>query len=580
MEKCVVFDLEATGKRVTDRFRVGCLKYSSVLGVEVFTNVEKFVVALGDALEEGYFLAGHNILTYDLPLLCRQYYRFQKAIYRHPLKFIDTLLLSRREFPKRRRHSLDSWGVTLGDKKIVVDDWENATEKELINRCVQDVRLTENLLNHIVKEVGPKSLGASYYPWIIDMMAEGVPYNIEVGRKVYANISNIAEYYSFKARGELENWCPGINLNSNAQVHKALIKRYGEGLPMGEPSEKTKKCSPLFNKGNANSVVAEFPILRPLQKARELKGLVDYLKEGEGKKSLPNKAVNVKDGVGRIFPTLSLFGSVTGRNQYSSPPLNQVAIKVRQAITAPKGWLMLGVDISSLEMAIFGLTLEMLSGDRSVLNDLENGVCPKQKTVDYLRPAMDAMAANNPKRDPLRVAKTVNYGHLYGQHPWNTCQEVLGLNPEIWFNEVESGLKARFPGSERVKKLLEEMNRQDGYIKTMFGHKLTGPDHVLLNYFVQSTGAEYALIKLGLINNFMVNEAEFSNVTVVRPFLQNHDEGQWLVWCSEKKMKERVVPQVEAFINGPLAERFKALAGIPLITGAEVKWGHNWEDTH
>ena len=99
------------------------------------TNTQEFCSYLS-----GYTLVGHNIIGFDLPAinrLCNAQYELSKCL--------DTLVLSRLANSwKYSNHSLDSWGVRLGNNKIKFDEYDKLTQ-EMVDYCVQDVRLTNQL---------------------------------------------------------------------------------------------------------------------------------------------------------------------------------------------------------------------------------------------------------------------------------------------------------------------------------------------------------------------------------------------------------------------------------------------------
>lgn len=81
-------------------------------------------------------IAGHNFLAFDRPALNRLWKAnipFEKVV--------DTLVLSRLTDSTREKHSLESWGEELGEKKLHTDitDWSVLTP-EMEERCVGDVK--------------------------------------------------------------------------------------------------------------------------------------------------------------------------------------------------------------------------------------------------------------------------------------------------------------------------------------------------------------------------------------------------------------------------------------------------------
>lgn len=113
-------------------------------------------------LEDCACAIGHNILSYDLPVINKLY-----PFFSYPPCVIDTLLLSRLYHPdmmdldKRHnwegmplklygRHSLEAYGHRLGEFKGDyghTNDWSDWNQ-DMENYCVQDVKVTTKLWNH------------------------------------------------------------------------------------------------------------------------------------------------------------------------------------------------------------------------------------------------------------------------------------------------------------------------------------------------------------------------------------------------------------------------------------------------
>jgi DNA polymerase-1 len=100
-------------------------------------NTQEFVSYLSN-----YTLIGHNILSFDLPVINRL------CSSKLPLaNCYDTLVIARLANSwNYRTHSLDDWGQRLGKAKIKFDNFEELTQ-EMIDYCIQDVEVTATLFN-------------------------------------------------------------------------------------------------------------------------------------------------------------------------------------------------------------------------------------------------------------------------------------------------------------------------------------------------------------------------------------------------------------------------------------------------
>ena len=100
----LVFDIETNGLNPT---HIHCFVWNDGTGIQHTDDPEKVKDIISTATE----LVGHNIISYDLPVLERLW-----GI-KPDCKIIDTLALSWYLFPDRQRHGLEWWGEELGVKK-------------------------------------------------------------------------------------------------------------------------------------------------------------------------------------------------------------------------------------------------------------------------------------------------------------------------------------------------------------------------------------------------------------------------------------------------------------------------------
>ena len=161
----LVFDLETNGL-LNDVTRIHCLVIYDSEADETYVfndeGSEEPIVRGIQLLEEADIICGHNVISYDLPVIEKIYPWFKsKAL------VVDTLLLSRLyhadmwEVDKvrddsrmplqlRGRHSLESYGYRLGEYKGSfgkTTDWKEWSQ-DMQDYCEQDVKVTTKLCDH------------------------------------------------------------------------------------------------------------------------------------------------------------------------------------------------------------------------------------------------------------------------------------------------------------------------------------------------------------------------------------------------------------------------------------------------
>lgn len=161
----LVFDLESDGL-YNDVTKIHCLAiYDSetdeTIAYNDVGNCEPISRGV-QRLEDAEIIAGHNVISYDIPVLQKIYPWFSPSAL-----VVDTLLLSRlyhnnmididskhkwKHMPLQMygRHSLESYGYRLGEFKGAfgkTTDWQEWSE-EMQDYCIQDVLVTVKLCDH------------------------------------------------------------------------------------------------------------------------------------------------------------------------------------------------------------------------------------------------------------------------------------------------------------------------------------------------------------------------------------------------------------------------------------------------
>ena len=577
--KYITFDIEATGLPVFSEFLCACA-VDDTDKVEEFDDVDELTLYLIKKVEEGYTLVGHNIYCYDLPLMIYNSTSLDVAkklryLLRESTKnftILDTLVTSRLYYPDRFHHTVESYAIELcraysmtNVSKIKITDFSRNNIAEIRRRCHDDVLLQHKLGRMLYVEEGKHLLPenkavATFLPTTVELVARGVPTDFE-------QVEDARAYLDFEAIKRKAHLIPifgDINLNSNIQIDKVLKSRYGKGLPLGEPSAKTQKRSPLFNKHNQHEVVREFPVLHNVLAYREkLQMKTFFVNDTKGKKSIYNaKKAN------RIYPLLNVINTRTHRAAYSKPPLNQMDKRLRRPFCVKGNNVMVGFDLIALELSIIAYTLKTEYSQPAMMDALTNGDCPKQATLDAFGDIFPNAFQGMPHDKLLSKAKTLNYAVLYGQSVASTCR-FLKL-PYSQKHQVEDALDTRFPAlSNLISDLKEDVKNSS--LLTLFGLNVVSPEYAALNTYAQASGAGYALRMLGILHKHM--EQSLNSY----PFIFNHDELNFVV--KSKKSKEELTKIVTDVIADTLKE-FESVYKIEAFSKLDFAIGSSWEEIH
>ena len=355
-----------------------------------------------------------------------------------------------------------------------------------------------------------------------------------------------------------------FNLDSPIQLSEVLFKK------LNLPTKDLKKT-----KGGTSTAALELrkigdkhKIIAPILEYRELKKLLTtYLKP------LPF----LVDKNSRLHTTYGQDTS-TGRLTSSEPNLQNIPIKgslgpeIRSAFIAEKGFKLISADYSQIELRV----VACLAEDGEMIESFHS----KQDIHSHTASELFNININKVTHDQRRVAKTVNFGVLYGMSPYGLSQ-ALGIEQEVaaryilHYFEIHKGIKAyceRMVGTAREK----------GYVETLFGFKRELPninspyravseseERMAINTPVQGTAAE--ILKLAMIELHRKLQPQTSNLKPqkygARLLLTVHDE--LVVEAPEKEVKE-----VAKIVKETMESVLKLCVPIEVDVGI----GDNWAE--
>ena len=504
MEDIICFDIETTGLSMLDDYRIGAIHRDGIM--ETMRNPEELITTLVEACTRDKYLSGHNIVSFDLPfLISLEYRKYKTFTLAHTLRgrgnqILDTLIASRIEIPDVTGHSMTAWverlrkaGDTNIPNKTEIEDWDTASELEILERVANDVKIQTKLTKYFCGEYGSKWEGLPCYqhisrifPFMSEAVGRGIPLFKDKSDAIKARLirdratAALAVYREFGT----------MNPNSTKQINQAVLARYGKELPYTTKINKKGEeiSNPSYSTKNRAECHRMFPDLNVVSEYRDEDKQLAFLKD-TGKKSLVRTENNPNGTV--VYPGFSFMAQEGLRSSYSDPPINQVDRRIR-AMIGLGGWVCVGCDIESLEYTELAHTLDFMFSSPELKSELEAGVNPKDKTVQVFGDLFENIEEDK-RRD---VAKTLNYAVLYGQKVTGTLN--LFKLPRDRYEEVEAAREERFPGLSELMEYIEGAKDNDGCIMNKYGVGVKVYGHEGLNKFVQSSGALASYTALGL----------------------------------------------------------------------------------
>jgi DNA polymerase-1 len=346
-----------------------------------------------------------------------------------------------------------------------------------------------------------------------------------------------------------------FNINSPQQLSNVLF----EELKLA-PARKTKG-----GYSTGASVLEELKGVHPI-----IEFILDYRQLSKIKSTyidaLPS-LINHKTK--RVHTSFNQTRTATGRLSSSEPNLQNIPVRgelgkeVRQAFIAPKGSYLLSADYSQIDLRC----LAHLSQDKSLLDafrhdeDIHSATAAQVFGVDPSKVTPDMR----------RVAKTVNFGVIYGMSDYG-LEQATGLSREEAAQFIAAYFE-KYPGVKQYLESTKEQVRQKGYVQTILGRRRSIPEihssnrqvreaaeRMAINMPVQGTSAD--IIKVAMINL----EREIAKGKLKsKMILQVHDELIFEVPEPEQKEMRKLVPEL-----------MTTAIELSVPLKADVKTGTNW----
>jgi hypothetical protein len=601
----LVFDIETNGLLDKEDLLIHCIAIRD-LDTDVVDVYDKFG-GLDEAIErlnKASLLVGHNIIGFDFPALAQCNAGFKETDQR----VIDTLVMSRLLFPDIRAtdfsafkkgvkwvtnnanligsHSLKAWGLRLGCHKgdyAETTDWSEWTP-EMSEYCAQDTIVTAYLFKQISRvkySARAVTLEHEINRICSKQTRDGFPFDVKGAQELYGTLCAKRAELGVQLKDEFGQWWADkgevipkrtlnfkdkgradfhegspytrvlhmeFNANSREHIAKRLIDLYG-----WVPKDFTDNGQAKVDETVLNSL--DYPHAKLLSEYLMIQKRIGQLAEGK-------QAWLKLEKRGKLHGQINTMGAVTSRCTHSNPNMGQLpSVSVpygkecRSLFTAPPDSLLVGIDVSGLELRCLAHYMFMFDNGKYAKELLEGDI----HTVNQVAAGLESRGQ----------AKTFIYGFLYGAGP-----EKLG---EIVGGGKREGTKLRnrfLKKTPAIRQLREEVSKKvkaQGWLRGLDGRRIPiRSEHAALNSLLQSAGA--IICKQWLV--ILHQQLKLKGITGVTQVAFVHDEVQLVVQGDESKSKEIGEIAIDAIRLTGDFYNFK----LPL-TG-EYNIGRNWAETH
>ncbi len=355
-----------------------------------------------------------------------------------------------------------------------------------------------------------------------------------------------------------------FNLDSPKQLANVLFNQ------LGLPIVKKTKTGPSTDVEVLETLAAQHPLPKRLIEYRQATKLKNTYID-----TLP-RLINAKTG--RVHTSYRQDVAATGRLSSTDPNLQNIPIRteegraIRGAFRAgPDDWLLLAADYSQIELRV----LAHFSGDPTLVEAYE-----QDRDIHTLVAAeVHGVPESAVTSDMRRVAKTINFGIVYGQSPFGLAR-TLGISKDEAAIYIELYFQ-RYPGVQDF--MLQTLTdcRRNGFVQTILGRRrdvqsvrdlsqmepakrrnLTETERIAINTVIQGSAAD--LIKQAMITLYRrLAETDLR----AKLLLQIHDELLW-----------EVHPDDANRLSDLVRHEMISVMDLRVPLKVEVGYGKSWAD--
>jgi len=576
----VCFDTETTSRIHLDAELVGisfCLDPGTAFylplghtyaGVPKQLDLDQALDLLKEIFEDpGIKKIGQNI-KYDAEVLAR-YGIEVKGL------FFDTMVASYVIDPTLRQHNLDYLAQHYLSYRMVsyyeVTDHDKAKSFAAVDidrareYSCEDAEITmrlQSILEQRLRETDNyalfQDLEMKLIPVLIAMERTGVKIDVAFFKSMserFARELSSIEHKVFELTGEQ------FNINSPQQLGSILFEKLK--LPFKKKTMKKSEYSTDVEVLTELAALHEVPSL--LLRFRTISKL---------KSTYLDALVNlVHPATGRVHTSYNQTVTATGRLSSSNPNLQNIPVRteegreIRSGFVAEKGYLLLSADYSQIELRVFA----HYSGDPVLLDAFTRGEDIHTRTAAEIFNLDPKMVTS----DMRRMAKTINFGIIYGMGPVRLAKE-LGISKKMAQAYLDSYYE-RYKGVKEFKKTVIARARHNGYVSTLFKRRRNLPnihsdngnlkseaERTAVNTPIQGTAAD--LIKMAMIR---ISERLSAERMGTRMLLQVHDE---LVFEVPQEELEKATTIIK--------DEMENVYPLKIPLRVDINFGSNWDEAH
>lgn len=511
---------------------------------------------------------GQNI-KYDFEVLCNYNIRLAGKMW-------DTMIAHYLIQPEYRHNMDDMAEAYLNYQTIHIDEllgpkgknqknMRDLTPQEIYEYAAEDADVTlrlKNILEPKLKEVGAEKLFYEIEMPLVEVLADMEMAGVNIDTESLKETSTELTQRMIEIEQEIYEMAgERFNISSPKQVGDILFEK----MKIIEKPKKTKTGQYVTSEDVLQTLKTKHEIVDKILKFRGLKKLLSTYID-----TLPTL---INRRTKHIHTSFNQTVTATGRLSSSDPNLQNIPVRgddgkeIRKAFIPDEGCMFFSADYSQIELRV----MAHLSGDENMIEAFREGHDIHAATAAKIYKE----DIKNVTRDQRNKAKRANFGIIYGITVFGLAERLEIERKEA--RELIDGYFQSFPKVAEYMEQCKQTAREKGYVETIFHRRRYLPDinsrnatvrgyaeRNAINAPIQGSAAD--IIKVAMINIHRRMKEEKLRSKMI---LQVHDELNFSVYPSEKRIMERIV----------LKEMEHAYEmTVPLM--ADSGWGNNWLEAH
>jgi len=242
--------------------------------------------------------------------------------------------------------------------------------------------------------------------------------------------------------------------------------------------------------------------------------------------------------------------------------------ELRAAFVPAEGCIFIGADYSQIELRI----LAALSKDPELAAAYQSGDDIHTRTAMQIF----GLSKDTVERSHRGIAKTINFGVLYGQSAFGLARELGGIS----IREADSFIRAWFEVYTGVRSFTESVianAEKDGFVRTWFGRLRRIPELTSQNRNIRQLGERLAVNTI--IQGTAADLIKLAMIGVYTRFRAEGMRSQLLVQVHDELLVEATQDEAERAMAILLEEMRRPW---PFEIPLEIDYGcgENWNEAH